>query len=103
MGDLPHIDHPIAAPYNPHASQQFRKPAPHAPPPHIGGKGIIPKVEGNVQNVAAGAGLAGAGLFAFSNLAKGNDNVRVNPTLGLNYNHKTGSFAPTLSANVQVS
>lgn len=50
----------------------------------------------------AGAGLAGAGLFAFKNVAEGNGNVKVNPSLGLNFNPQTGQFAPTLGANLQV-
>ena len=61
------------------------------------------QVEANPQNLLAGAGLVGAGLLAFHNVNKGNGDVSVNPTLGLNYNHKTGSFAPTLGANVQVT
>ena len=60
------------------------------------------QVEANPQNLLAGAGLVGAGLLAFHNVNKGNGDVSVNPTLGLNYNHATKSFAPTLGANVQV-
>ncbi len=50
------------------------------------------------------AGLAGLGVTAFAahNVFTGNDQIRVRPNVGLNFNPQTGQLAPAVTANVQV-
>ena len=50
------------------------------------------------------AGLGGLGVTAFaaSNIFSGNDNIRVRPNVGLNFNPETGALSPAVTANFQV-
>ena len=51
--------------------------------------------------IAALAGLGVAALAA-NNFLTGNDDIRVRPNLGFNYNPETSAITPALTANVQV-
>ena len=44
----------------------------------------------------------GVTAFAASNVFQGNDQIRVRPNLGFNFNPQTQSLTPALTANVQV-
>ena len=62
-----------------------------------------PSVNFNDPNTQI-AGLAGLGVTAFAagNVLSGNDQIRVRPNLGFNFNPQTQALTPALTANVQV-
>merc|ERR1712012_162328 len=50
----------------------------------------------------AGLGSLGVGAFALGNVLSGNDNVRLSPQFGANFDPNSGAISPTLGLNAQV-